>query len=158
MRSTSESTHTIDATAEIVSAYVSHNSLPTVDMPALIQSVRAALVKIAGGIVVAAESAAPAITIRKSNAPDFLVCLDDGLRFKSLKRHLSTRHGMTPDQYREKWGLPTDYPMVAANYAAERSKLAKQIGFGQMANRSGKPTSKPKRGRPPKVTTEAAVS
>jgi predicted transcriptional regulator len=157
--STSESSETVELTAEIVSAFVSRNSLPSAELPALINSVHSALVKLSSGVVAATapEAPTPAVSVRKSVSPDYLICLDDGRRFKSLRRHLALL-GMTPDQYRAKWGLAADYPMVAANYAAQRSKLAKQIGLGQMRNRSGKPTGKPKRGRPPKATTETAAS
>jgi predicted transcriptional regulator len=124
----------ISLTGEIVSAFVSHNSLPLAELPGLIHAVHAALVGIANGT--AAPSAAepapltPAVSVRKSITPDYLVCLDDGREFKSLRRHLKLL-GMTPDQYRAKWKLPADYPMVAPNYAALRSSLAKKIGLGQ---------------------------
>jgi predicted transcriptional regulator len=126
----------VDQTASIVSAYVSKNSVPAEDIPALINRVHAALVDVAGGGGERAVHALkPAVPIKKSITPDFLVCLEDGKKFKSLKRHLRTRYDMTPEQYREKWGLPHDYPMVAPNYAAERSSLAKQMGLGQQRRR-----------------------
>ena len=132
--STTEKFDPISLTGEIVSAFVSHNSLPLAELPALIQSVHAALVGIANGASApsAAEPVAPtpAVTVRKSITPDYLICLDDGREFKSLRRHLKLL-GMTPDQYRAKWKLPADYPMVAPNYAALRSTLAKKIGLGQ---------------------------
>jgi predicted transcriptional regulator len=118
--------------AEIVAAFVSNNSVPRSELSALFETVHAAVKRLAeGGAVAPAviESPAPAVSIRKSISPDYLICLDDGLRFKSLRRHLSTL-GMTPDQYRVKWNLPSDYPMVAPNYAAQRSALAKNSGFG----------------------------
>ena len=123
-----------ELTADIVAAFVANNALRVVDLPGLIQSVHAALAQLASGPAIAAplvEKKEPAVSIRKSITPDYLFCLDDGKKFKSLRRHLSTL-GMTPDQYRAKWSLPADYPMVAPNYAAQRSELAKQIGLGQM--------------------------
>jgi predicted transcriptional regulator len=124
--------------AEVVSAFVGHNSLPVSELPGLITSVHAALVKISGGTGVAAaaepEVLTPAVPVRKSITPDYLICLDDGRKFKSLKRHLASL-GMTPDQYRATWNLAPDYPMVAANYAATRSALAKKIGLGQNRKR-----------------------
>jgi len=124
--------------AEVVSAFVGHNSLPVSELPSLISSVHAALVKISGGTAIPAavepEILTPAVPVRKSITPDYLVCLDDGRKFKSLKRHLASL-GMTPDQYRAKWNLPADYPMVASNYAATRSALAKKIGLGQNRKR-----------------------
>ena len=110
-----------------------NNSIPVAELPSLISSVHSALVKLAGdggGAVAEPEVLTPAVPIRKSMSPDHLICLDDGRRFKSLKRHLATL-GMTPDQYRTKWNLPADYPMVAPNYAAARSALAKNMGLGQ---------------------------
>lgn len=124
--------------AEVVSAFVGHNSLPVSELPGLITSVHAALVKISGGTGVTAaaepEVLTPAVPVRKSITPDYLICLDDGRKFKSLKRHLASL-GMTPDQYRAKWNLAPDYPMVASNYAATRSALAKKIGLGQNRKR-----------------------
>ncbi len=141
-----------------MAAFVANNALRVADLPALIQSVHAALEKLASGSVISAplvEKKEPAVSIHKSIMPDYLVCLDDGKKFKSLRRHLSTL-GMTPDQYRAKWSLPTDYPMVAANYAAQRSGLAKQIGFGQKRKNAAPQlkasTAAPtKRGRPAKA-------
>ena len=129
----SEPPNPITVTGGIVSAFVAHNSLPSAELPALIQSVHAALVKIVSEAVTpnAPEPAAAAVSVRKSITPDYLVCLDDGLKFKSLRRHL-TALGMTPDEYRAKWKLPADYPMVAPKYAAQRSELAKQSGLGQL--------------------------
>lgn len=123
----------IALSADIVAAYVSHNSVPSGDLAALISSVHATLAKL-GADTAALEPAAlvPAVPIRKSVTPDYLICLDDGKRFKSLRRHIGSL-GMTPDQYREKWNLPKDYPMVAPNYTATRSALAKKIGLGRKA-------------------------
>jgi predicted transcriptional regulator len=136
--SDSPSSDYVALAAEVVSAFVGHNSLPVSELPSLITSVHAALVKISGGTGVAAaaepEVLTPAVPVRKSITPDYLICLDDGRKFKSLKRHLASL-GMTPDQYRAKWNLAPDYPMVAANYAATRSALAKKIGLGQNRKR-----------------------
>ena len=124
----------IDLTAEIVTAFVSNNSVPRGELSALIQTVHAAVTRLADGGKSSAptpvEAQASAVAIRKSVTPDYLICLDDGKQFKSLRRHL-TALGLTPHQYREKWKLPADYPMVAANYHAQRSELAKKIGLGQ---------------------------
>lgn len=122
----------IEMTADIVSAYVGNNSVSAADLPGLIQSVHKAL----STVVVGAEAAAPepkepAVPLKKSITPDYLVCLEDGRKFKSLKRHLRTKYNMSPEEYRSKWGLPKDYPMVAPNYAKARSDLAKQMGLGQ---------------------------
>jgi MucR family transcriptional regulator, transcriptional regulator of exopolysaccharide biosynthesis len=126
----------IELTATIVSAYVSHNSVPSADLPALIGQVHSALTRVSGGYGdVAIEPPKPAVSVKKSITPDHIVCLEDGKKFKSLKRHLRTQYNMTPEQYREKWGLPPDYPMVAPNYAAARSHLAKQMGLGQQRRR-----------------------
>ena len=123
----------IDLTAHIVSAYLSNNQTPPSEIPNLISQVHGALVRVSSGRSETAplEPAKPAVSLKKSIAPDYLVCLEDGKRFKSLKRHLRTQYNMTPEQYREKWGLPADYPMVAPNYAVARSQLAKQMGLGQ---------------------------
>jgi predicted transcriptional regulator len=126
----------IQLTAEIVSAYVSNNTVPSSDIPAIINQVHAALTRVSGRLgEVPAEPLKPAISVRKSVTPEYIVCLEDGKKFKSLKRHLRTQYNMTPEQYREKWNLPADYPMVAPNYAAARSQLAKQMGLGQQRRR-----------------------
>jgi predicted transcriptional regulator len=126
----------IELTAEIVSAYVSNNPVPAADMPGLINQVHAALLRVSGGHTDAQpEPLKPAVSVKKSITPDYIVCLEDGKKFKSLKRHLRTQYNMTPEQYREKWTLPADYPMVAPNYAAARSQLAKQMGLGQQRRR-----------------------
>jgi predicted transcriptional regulator len=122
----------IDLTADIVSAYLSNNPTPASEIPNLISQVHSALLRVSSGRSEApAEPAKPAVSLKKSINPDYLVCLEDGKRFKSLKRHLRTQYNMTPEQYRDKWGLPTDYPMVAPNYAVARSQLAKKMGLGQ---------------------------
>jgi predicted transcriptional regulator len=126
----------IELTASIVSAYVSNNSVSASELPALISEVHAALTRIMRGQGEApSEAPKPAVSVKKSITPEHLVCLEDGKKFKSLKRHLRTRYHMTPEQYREKWGLAPDYPMVAPNYAAARSRLAKQMGLGQQRRR-----------------------
>ena len=125
----------VDLTANIVSAYLSHNTTPVSEIPALIGQVHAALLRISTGHAEpVAQAAKPAIAVKKSVTPDYIVCLEDGKKFKSLKRHLRAQYNMTPEQYREKWNLPPDYPMVAPNYAVARSRLAKQMGLGQQRN------------------------
>jgi predicted transcriptional regulator len=131
-----DSSSFIELTANIVSAYVSNNTVPSADVPNLINQVHAALKRVSGGQVAApAEPLKPAVPVKRSVTPEHIVCLEDGNKFKSLKRHLRTRYGMTPEQYREKWGLPPDYPMVAPKYAEARSQLAKQMGLGQQRRR-----------------------
>ena len=126
----------IALTAEIVSAYVSNNTVPAADIPALIAQVHGALSRVSnGGADAASEAPKPAISLKRSVTPEYIVCLEDGKKFKSLKRHLRTQYNMTPEQYREKWSLPPDYPLVAPNYAAARSELAKQMGLGQQRRR-----------------------
>ena len=126
----------IELTAGIVSAFVSNNPVTAGEIPALINQVHSALLRVSsGGKDPAAEPLKPAVSVKRSVAPDYIVCLEDGKKFKSLKRHLRTQYNMTPEQYREKWGLPADYPMVAPNYAAARSKLAKDMGLGQQRRR-----------------------
>ena len=126
----------IGLTADIVSAYVSNNSVASGDIPGLINQVHSALLRVASGHAEpSSEPLKPVVPIKRSINPDFIFCLEDGKKFKSLKRHLRTQYNMTPEQYREKWGLPADYPMVAPNYAAARSQLAKQMGLGQQRRR-----------------------
>lgn len=136
MPENSSSNDYIGLTADIVSAYVSNNNVMASDIPGLINQVHAALVRVGGGRSdPPAEPLKPAISVKRSVTPDHIVCLEDGKKFKSLKRHLRTQYNMTPEQYRDKWGLPADYPMVAPNYAAARSQLAKQMGLGQQRPR-----------------------
>jgi predicted transcriptional regulator len=135
---------TIEMTADIVSAYVGNNSVAAADLPALIQSVHRALAGVAGGVeTVEVAPKEPAVPVKRSITPEFLICLEDGRKFKSLKRHLRTKYNMSPEEYRAKWGLPKDYPMVAPNYAKARSELAKQMGLGQ----GGRPAAKKKTAR-----------
>ncbi|WP_083469425.1 MucR family transcriptional regulator [Methylobacterium variabile] len=120
----------IGLAADIVSAYVSKNSLPVAALPDLIASVHASLTNLGQVVADAPEKPVPLMPIKKTVTPDYLISLEDGRQYKSLKRHLSTR-GLTPEEYRRKWGLPHDYPMVAATYAAQRSELAKNSGLGR---------------------------
>jgi predicted transcriptional regulator len=124
----------IELSSEIVAAYVSHNSLSPSDLPKLITEVHSALRSLSSNEeLVPMEELKPAVPVRKSVAADFIICLEDGKKFKSLKRHLRTHYNLSPEEYREKWGLPADYPMVAPNYSATRSKLAKDNGLGRKA-------------------------
>ena len=134
-----ETNEAIELTADIVAAYVSNNSVEAGDLARLIDQVHQALTQASSGGVPEPEPApTPAVPVKKSVTADYLISLEDGRKYKSLKRHLSTR-GMTPDDYRTKWGLPKDYPMVAANYSAQRSSLAKSLGLGRA--RAGASTS-----------------
>lgn len=140
-------------TAQIVSAHVSHNHLTSDAVPALITSVYSTLAKV-GTATPAAEKLQPAVSIKKSVLPDYIVCLEDGKKLKMLKRHLATSYNLSPEQYRERWGLPSDYPMVAPNYAAKRSTLAKKIGLGLKRVPAVVPETvkvPARRGRPAKV-------
>ena len=122
----------VELTANIVSAYLSNNPTQASEIPNLISQIHAALLRVSIGRVEAPlEPAKPAVSVKKSMTPEYLICLEDGKRFKSLKRHLRTQYNMTPEQYREKWNLPAEYPMVAPNYAVARSQLAKKMGLGQ---------------------------
>lgn len=118
--------------ADIAAAYVSANPVQAPDLPALIHTIHNALLEVSGSVSMTPEATPePAVAIKKSVTADYIICLEDGKKFKSLKRHLRTRYAMTPDEYRSKWGLAHDYPMVAPNYAKERSNLAKRMGLGQ---------------------------
>lgn len=126
----------IDLTADIVSAYVTNHSVAAQDLAVLIAEVHQALARTQNGInEPEPEPLKPAVNPKKSVFPDFIICLEDGKKFKSLKRHLRTHYDLSPEEYREKWGLAPDYPMVAPNYAAARSALAKQMGLGQQRRR-----------------------
>ncbi|RMF16423.1 MAG: MucR family transcriptional regulator [Alphaproteobacteria bacterium] len=122
-------------TADIVASHVSHNSVPVGDVTKLIEKVYQTLQEISGGQSPAEERPTPAVPIKKSVTPDYIVCLEDGKKLKMLKRHLMTHYGMTPEEYRRRWNLPPDYPMVAPNYAEQRRRLAKQIGLGTRRTR-----------------------
>jgi predicted transcriptional regulator len=145
--------------AQIVSAHVGHNATPATELPALIQSVHAALAALGTAAPVEAPRAEPAVPIKKSVFPDYIVCLEDGKKLKLLKQYLRRAHGMTPDQYRAKWGLPASYPVVAPNYAEQRSTLAKSIGLGRKPGQRApeaivevvEPPAKKKMGRPRKA-------
>lgn len=139
----------IEAMTKLVTAFISNNSLPKADLPALIETIHDALTSLSAGgeaTTPKEEPKEPAVSIRKSITPEYLICLEDGKHFKSLKRHL-TAHGLTPEKYRTKWNLPSNYPMVAAKYSASRSAFAKAIGLGKLRGKSGTP----KRGNPSKA-------
>ncbi|WP_442577802.1 MucR family transcriptional regulator [Mesorhizobium sp. ASY16-5R] len=124
-------TSRLELTASIVSAYVSKNSVPMANLADLVKNVHASLERLEGKPPVEAAPLVPAVPVKKSITPDYIISLEDGRKFKSLKRHLSTQYGISPEQYRAKWNLPADYPMVAPNYAATRSALAKTMGLGR---------------------------
>ena len=127
-----ETNELVELTAEIVSAYVTNNTVVATDLPAVIHNVFEALNKASNSVgQPVKEELKPAVPLKKSVTPEFLICLEDGKKFKSLKRHLRTHYDLSPEEYREKWSLPHDYPMVAPNYAAARSDLAKRMGLGQ---------------------------
>ena len=132
MRDAAEGNEVVELTADIVSAYVSNNKIVTSDLPGLIGEICDALTQV---VVKSAqplkEELKPAVPIKKSITPDYIICLEDGKKFKSLKRHLRAQYDLSPEEYREKWGLQHDYPMVAPNYAAARSALAKKLGLGR---------------------------
>jgi predicted transcriptional regulator len=133
MSSSDDDLETVRLVARIVGSYVAKNRLLHQDLPGFIETVHWTVIglRMNGAAAVPAETPKPAIPIKRSITDEFIVCLEDGMRFKSLKRHLKSAYGLAPEQYRLKWGLPHDYPMVAPNYAAHRSRLAKQIGLGR---------------------------
>lgn len=138
MSDVSSSNDLLGLTAEIVSAHVSNNPVSVTDLPTLIVEVHRTLASLGSAPArVEVEKKLPAVPVKKSITPDYLICLEDGKKLKMLKRHLQTSYGMTPDQYRDKWGLAPEYPMVAPNYAKHRSSLAKQIGLGTQSRKSG---------------------
>ena len=127
----------IDLTANIVSAYLSNNPTPASEIPNLISQVHAALMRVSSGRPeTPLEPAKPAVSVKKSMTPEYLVCLEDGKKLKMLKRHLRSTYNLTPDEYRAKWGLQPDYPMVAPKYAEQRSEFAKKIGLGRGTGRN----------------------
>jgi predicted transcriptional regulator len=128
----------ITLTADIVAAHVSNNSVAVSDLPVLINHVHSALAGLHNPVAAPLAKQEPAVSIRASIKPDFIICLEDGKKMKMLRRHLMTSYGMSPDDYRAKWGLPADYPMVAPNYAAQRAELAKKIGLGTKGGRRKK--------------------
>jgi predicted transcriptional regulator len=135
MSETNNPPNFVDLAAGIVSAYLSNNTVPASEIPNLINEVHAALTRVARGPDARREPQKPAVPPKRSVTPEHIVCLEDGKKFKSLRRHLKSQYGLTPEQYREKWGLPADYPMVAPNYAATRSALAKKMGLGRQRAR-----------------------
>ncbi|RVC97453.1 MAG: transcriptional regulator [Mesorhizobium sp.] len=135
----------IELTADIVSAYVSNNPVPVASLPDLIASVNSSLAKVRQPAEPETPALVPAVNPKRSVFPDYIICLEDGKKFKSLKRHLGVHYGLTPDEYREKWGLKPDYPMVAPNYAERRSALAKASGLGRKA--AAKPAKRASRSR-----------
>ena len=138
----------LELTADIVSAYVSNNPVPAADLPTLIAQVHQSLSGLTGNVAaVPAEDQKPAVNPKRSIHDDHIVCLEDGKKYKSLKRHLATHHGLSPDEYRAKWGLPSDYPMVAPGYSAARSALAKEMGLGRKPKAQPEPVASVKRGR-----------
>jgi predicted transcriptional regulator len=144
----------IALTADIASAYLGHNIVEASDLPLLIQSIHKALAGVVAPEVVAEQPKIPAVSIKKSIGDDYLICLEDGRKFKSLKRHLRTKFNLSPEEYRAKWALPKDYPMVAPAYAAARSALAKKMGLGQGGRKpAGPPSAKPARGRSKKAAS-----
>jgi predicted transcriptional regulator len=143
-----QSTELVALTADIAAAYVAGNKIATTDLPGLVTAIHHALAAASSGPEAkpVQEVGPPAVPIRRSVTPDHIVCLEDGKKFKSLKRHLRTKYDLTPDDYRAKWGLPSDYPMVCPNYAAQRSALALQMGLGQGRRKpvAAKPAATPK--------------
>jgi len=135
MNAQSPSNELLSLTAEIVAAHVSNNTVAVGDLPNLIDQVYKTLANVGTEPAPQVERPQPAVPIKKSVTPDYIICLEDGKKLKMLKRHLKTAYDMSPEEYRERWGLPADYPMVAPNYAKQRSRLAKQIGLGTRARR-----------------------
>ncbi len=136
MRDQEVFTEMLELTTEIVAAHVGNNPIAAAELPGLIQSVYRTLVSV-GSSPATVERPKPAVPVKRSVFPDYIVCLEDGKKLKMLKRHLKTSYDMTPEEYRERWGLPPDYPMVAPNYAQHRSNLAKEIGLGTTRRSSG---------------------
>ena len=145
-----DNTELLTLTADIAAAYVSNNTVQASDVPSVIQTIYRALAGVGAAAAPMPEPQKPAVPIKKSITPDYLISLEDGKKYKSLKRHLRTQYNMSPDDYRAKWGLPKDYPMVAPNYAASRSALAKSMGLGRggaaKKAASGKSTRTPRKG------------
>lgn len=137
MIDTDTSNELLTLTTEIVAAHVSNNTVPVGDLPQLINQVYQSLANIGKTPAVTTERPQPAVNVKRSVHPDYIICLEDGKKLKMLKRHLKTAYNMTPEEYRERWNLPADYPMVAPNYARQRSRLAKEIGLGTRSRRDG---------------------
>jgi predicted transcriptional regulator len=147
-QTSTEQSDLIGMTAEVVAAYVAQNSLPSSELPALIQQIHSTLQQVANGTQQPAEQPlTPAVPVKKSVTRDYIICLEDGKRFKSLKRHLRSSFNLSPEEYRKKWGLPYDYPMVAPNYAETRSNLAKSMGLGNLRQKAKQAASGASRGR-----------
>ncbi|MBA4208187.1 MAG: transcriptional regulator [Parvibaculum sp.] len=138
----SDSTAILRLATEIVAAYVSNNPMAANDLPAMIRTVHSTLAGLDQAPLQQESDLTPAVPVKKSVTADYIICLEDGKKLKMLKRYLRSQYGLTPEEYRARWGLPHDYPMVAPNYAAQRSKLAKQIGLGRVANAQAKPRRK----------------
>jgi predicted transcriptional regulator len=156
-------TDAVALASDIVAAYVANNPVPRAELPALIADIYAAIDRLRKGVAQEPEvKLTPAVPVKKSVTPDYIICLDDGKKFKSLKRHLATHHGMTPDEYRRKWNLPRDYPMVAPAYAAARSSLAKSMGLGrkrvEQALVRAVAEEKPKHARAPRAAVASATT
>ena len=142
-RQMEDKTQLVELTADIAAAYLSANTVPAAELPGLIQTIHNALSGVTSGAPApAAEPAKPAVPVKKSITPDYLISLEDGKKYKSLKRHLRTKYNMSPEEYRAKWALAKDYPMVAPNYAQARSALAKQMGLGQAGRQPSKARKK----------------
>lgn len=146
-----QKTALIELTADVAAAYVQNNTVTASDLPALIHSIHAALKSVDEPAAVVVETKAPAVSIKRSLGDDFLICLEDGRKFKSLKRHLRTKYNLSPEDYRAKWGLPKTYPMVAPSYAASRSALAKKMGLGQGGRKPAVPAKPAPRARAKKA-------
>lgn len=138
----------LEHVADVVAAFVGNNTVAAADLPFLIQSVHAAFGKLAAPVEEPTEELKPAVPVKRSVTVDYIICLEDGKKFKSLKRHLRTVYDLTPEAYREKWGLPRDYPMVAPGYAAARSELAKAMGLGQVRKKTEAPPPPAKKTSP----------
>jgi predicted transcriptional regulator len=134
----------LDLTKTVVAGYVANNPVPADGLPALIADVASALTKLSTPLEIEPAKPVPAVNPKRSVFPDYIICLENGKRFKSMKRHLMVHHNLTPEQYREKWGLPHDYPMIAPNYAEARSAVAKSIGLGRRAKEAAAPAAKTK--------------
>ncbi len=154
MTDATNSDNLVELAADVVAAYVSNNTVTMTELPSLIAQVHKALLATAtGSVEKPVEAQVPAVSIKKSIQPDYIVCLEDGKKFKSLKRHLRTKYDLSPEDYRAKWGLPAEYPMVAPNYAAARSELAKSMGLGQQRRKAVAAPEPAKKGR--KAKSEA---
>ncbi|MEM8936728.1 MAG: MucR family transcriptional regulator [Pseudomonadota bacterium] len=157
MSETTEKIETITLATDIVAAYVANNKLTPDELPGLLEEVHGAIAALANGDQLFSATREPAVAISKSITPDYVICLEDGKKLKMLKRYLRTHYSMSPDDYRRKWGLPADYPMVAPNYAKRRSQFAKAIGLGTATTNSGKAPAKRKAVKRKKTTKRRAA-